>query len=65
MLLIGNTTIHRAYRGTLGLVMKPFAFGAFVRNNIIVLVTYRILILIGINSFSVRKKDITAQFGAI
>jgi hypothetical protein len=59
IILIWHTTINRTNRSTLRLIMKSFAFGTFVRNDIIELVGYRNLGFFGINSFSVGQNYIS------
>src|SRR5690606_1314961 len=62
---IGNTTVYRTNGGTLRFVVEAFAFGTFIGNYIVVLITYRFLSVVGIHLFTVGQDHIPAKVGTI
>lgn len=43
MVFVWNTTVNRAYRGTLGFIVKAFAFGAFIAYDVVHVHAHRCL----------------------
>jgi hypothetical protein len=53
MIIVRDATIHRTNGCTLGFFMESHTFGTFIRDNIINLVTYRLLNSVGIHLHSI------------
>jgi len=64
-ILIWNTTIHRAHSSTLWFLMETYTLSTFVGDYIVIVITDRLLYLIGIGMLSTGQNDIPTELGAI